>query len=200
MPPASGNTAGNRLHFSGAGCRKVFAPPCSGANRLIRYFGCARRITGVSCRKVFRGVKRGLFSKSPLFARKRGLFEKSPLLTPSKIFTRRTPNFQRTYPKRRVSLRKPHRRCRPMFAPTNQQGDMPNSGEKSPHPGGGERAQRRSWILFWIPPAKLWRGVVWNNSKGATAVCRGSFCVKSACRSDLCRYKCRKVKVSLRKG
>ena len=45
--------------------------------------------------------------------RKRGLFIKSPLLTPSKIFTRRTPNFQRTHPKRRVSLRKPHRRCPP---------------------------------------------------------------------------------------
>ncbi len=46
-------------------------------------------------------------------ARKRGLFIKSPLLTPSKIFTRRTLNFQRTHPKRRVSLRKPHRRCPP---------------------------------------------------------------------------------------
>ena len=43
-------------------------------------------------------------------ARKRGLFIKSPLLTPSKIFTRHTPNFQRTHPKRRVSLRKPRRR------------------------------------------------------------------------------------------
>ena len=46
-------------------------PPCgyrarAGANRLARYFGCTRPTSRQQFPKVFRGVKRGLFSKSPL--------------------------------------------------------------------------------------------------------------------------------------
>ena len=43
-------------------------PPCGGADRLTRYFGCARPMLGVSCPKVFRGFKGGFFQKAPLNA------------------------------------------------------------------------------------------------------------------------------------
>ena len=46
-------------------------PPCGGctcgaAFRLMPYFGCTRPTLGVRCVKIFEGVKRGLFIKSPL--------------------------------------------------------------------------------------------------------------------------------------
>ena len=44
------------------------AAPGGAAFRLTRCFGCACPKPGGNCRNVFRGVKRGLFSKSPLFA------------------------------------------------------------------------------------------------------------------------------------
>ena len=40
--------------------------PCGGANRLTRCFGITHPKFGVSCVKVFEGVGRGLFVKSPL--------------------------------------------------------------------------------------------------------------------------------------
>ena len=43
--------------------------------RLAESVGCTQRKFGVSCPKVFAGFKRGLFSKSPLFARLRRAIE-----------------------------------------------------------------------------------------------------------------------------
>ncbi len=69
-----GCAAGMRNQFPGGSCPKVFRglkggffqkPPCGGAKRLTRSFGCTRRMSGGGCSKVFRGLKGGFFQKAP---------------------------------------------------------------------------------------------------------------------------------------